>query len=178
MDKTRANGRRWTPRRRGHGAPGLGSAGGAAAEPDPGYQPPPVRRGWRPQPGKAAQRPRGMPTVVDCALQPRTAPVLEAIAEPDVLNGSLGGSPGRRAPPALATRNALMAGKQVRGVREAALRHCFGRLDQTWALRCRQRRVGDPRMLTRMRRGRKAGVPRPEGRGRPWSWYPPRGPYP
>ena len=128
-----------------------------------GYQPPPVRRGWRPQPGKAAQRPLGMPTVVDRALQPRTAPVLEAIAEPDVLNGSLGGSPGRRAPHALATRNAIMAGKQVRGVREADLRHCFGRLDQTWALRCMQRRVGDPRRLTRMRRGRKAGVLRPEG---------------
>ena len=31
--------------------------------PTEGYQPPPVRRVGRPQPGKAAQRPMGLPTV-------------------------------------------------------------------------------------------------------------------
>ena len=128
-----------------------------------GYHPPPVRRVWRPKPGKAEQRPMGMPTVFDRALQQRTAQVLEAIDAQDFLNGAFGGRPGRSAHHALATLNAIIAGKQVRYVLEADLRNVFGSLDQTWAMRFVQLRVGDPRMLTRMRRWLTAGVMRPDG---------------
>jgi RNA-directed DNA polymerase len=89
--------------------------------------------------------------------------VLEAIDEPALLHGSCGGSPGRRAHPALAPLNDISAGKQVSLVLEAALRHFFGSLDHPWAMRFMPLRVGEPRMLTRMRRWRKAGVLRPDG---------------
>jgi RNA-directed DNA polymerase len=89
--------------------------------------------------------------------------VLEAIYAPDFLTGSFGGRPGRSAHHALATRNEIMAGKKVRVVLEADLRNVFGSLDHTWAMRCMQLRVGDPRMLTRIRRWLKAGVLMPDG---------------
>jgi len=131
--------------------------------PTQGYHPSPVRRVWRPKPGTAEKRPMGMPTVVDRALQNSTAQVLEAIDEPDFLNGSCGGRPGRSAHHALATLHEIGAGKQVSSVLEADRRHFFGRLDHTWAMRFVQRRGGDPRILTRMRRWLNAGVMMPDG---------------
>ena len=128
-----------------------------------GYHPAPVRRGWRPKPGQAEKRPMGIPTVFERALQKSTAQVLEAIYEPDFLNGSCGGRPGRSAHHALAPLNEIVAGQQVSDVLEADLRHFVGSLDHTWALRFVQRRGGDPRMLTLIRRWLKAGVMLPDG---------------
>jgi len=59
--------------------------------------------------------------------------------------------------------NEIIAGKQVSCVLEADLRNFFGSLDQTWAMRFVQLRVGDPRMLTLIRRWLKAGVLMPDG---------------
>ena len=77
--------------------------------------------------------------------------------------GSFGGRPGRSAHHALATLNEIIAGKKVSFVLEADLRNFFGSLDHTWAMRFMQLRVGDPRMLTLMRRWLKAGVLMPDG---------------
>lgn len=128
-----------------------------------GYQPPPVRRVWIPKPGKAEKRPIGIPTVLDRALQKSTAQVLEAIYEQDFLNGSFGGRPGRSAHHALATLNEIIAGKKVSCVLEADLRNFFGSLDHMWAMRFVQLRVGDPRILTLIRRWLTAGVMMPDG---------------
>jgi hypothetical protein len=89
--------------------------------------------------------------------------VLEAIYEQDFLNGSFGGRPGRSAHHALATLNETIAGKKVSFVLEADLRNFFGSLDHTWAMRFVQLRVGDPRILTLIRRWLTAGVMMPDG---------------
>jgi RNA-directed DNA polymerase len=163
MDKTRATGVD------GHRvAEGMATLDWVAQEgrrqlPPPGYPPPPVRRVWIPKPGKAAQRPLGLPTGLERARQHSTAQGWEAISEPDFLQGSCGGRPGRRAHHALATLNDILAGTKVRLVREAALRNVFGSLDHTGAMRCLHLRGGDPRMLRLRRRWLQAGVLRPDG---------------
>ena len=123
-----------------------------------GYHPPAVRRVWIPKPGKAAKRPLGVPGVPDRALQRCTAEVLGAIYEQDFLPCSFGGRPGRGAHHALATLNEIIAGKRVSWVLEADLKNFFGSLDHQWMMRFVEHRVGDPRILSLIRRWLKVGV--------------------
>jgi group II intron reverse transcriptase/maturase len=123
-----------------------------------GYQPPPVTRVYIPKPGKREKRPLGVPCVGDRALQRSVAEVLSAIYEQDFLACSFGGRPGVGAHHALATLHEVIAGKRVSWIYEADLRNFFGSLDHGWLLRFVQHRVGDPRILSLLRRWLKAGV--------------------
>jgi group II intron reverse transcriptase/maturase len=123
-----------------------------------GYQAPPVRRVYIPKPGKQEKRPIGVPCVSDRALQRTTAEVLSAIYEQDFLPCSFGGRPGMGAHQALATLNEVIAGCKVSWVLEADLKNFFGSLDHGWLLRFVQHRVGDPRLISLIRRWLKAGI--------------------
>jgi RNA-directed DNA polymerase len=123
-----------------------------------GYQAPPVRRVYIPKPGKQEKRPIGVPCVSDRALQRTTAEVLSAIYEQDFLPCSFGGRPGTGAHQALATLNEVIAGRKVSWVLEADLKNFFGSLDHGWLLRFVQHRVGDPRLISLIRRWLKAGI--------------------
>lgn len=123
-----------------------------------GYKAPPVRRVYIPKPGKAEKRPIGVPCVADRALQRSAAEVLSAIYEQDFLDCSFGGRPNRSAHHALATLNEIISGKKVSWVLEADLKNFFGSLDHGWLLRFVEHRVGDPRILSLIRRWLKAGV--------------------
>jgi group II intron reverse transcriptase/maturase len=123
-----------------------------------GYQAPPIRRVYIPKPGKQEKRPLGVPCVTDRALQRSTAQVLSAIYEQDFLPCSFGGRPGLGAHHALATLNEVIAGKKVSWVLEADLKNFFGSLDHGWLLRFVELRVGDPRLLSLIKRWLKAGV--------------------
>jgi group II intron reverse transcriptase/maturase len=123
-----------------------------------GYQAPPVRRVYIPKPGKQETRPIGVPCVSDRALQRTTAEVLSAIYEQDFLPCSFGGRPGMGAHQALATLNEVIAGRKVSWVLEADLKNFFGSLDHGWLLRFVQHRVGDPRLISLIRRWLKAGI--------------------
>lgn len=123
-----------------------------------GYKAPPIRRVYIPKPGKQEKRPLGVPCVSDRALQRSTSEVLSAIYEQDFLSCSFGGRPGRGAHNALSTLNEVIAGKKVGWVLEADLKNFFGSLDHGWLLRFVEHRVGDPRMISLIRRWLKAGI--------------------
>ncbi|SAL07223.1 RNA-directed DNA polymerase [Caballeronia calidae] len=123
-----------------------------------GYQAPNIRRVYIPKPGKQEMRPLGVPTVADRALQRSTAEVLSAIYEQDFLPCSFGGRPERSAHKALATLNEVIAGGKVSWVMEADLKNFFGSLDHSWILRFVEHRVGDPRLISLIRRWLKAGI--------------------
>jgi len=123
-----------------------------------GYPAPPIRRVYIPKPGKQEKRPLGVPCVSDRALQRSTAEVLSAIYEQDFLSCSFGGRPGLGAHQALATLNEVIAGGKVGWVLEADLKNFFGSLDHGWLLRFVEHRVGDPRLISLIRRWLKAGI--------------------
>src|ERR1017187_3583501 len=125
---------------------------------DRGYRPPPILRVFIPKPGKKEKRPLGIPCVADRALQRSVAGVLAAIYEQDFLPCSFGGRPGIGAHHALATLAEVIAGKPVSYVYEADLKNFFGSLDHGWLLRFLENRVGDPRIMSLVRRWLKAGI--------------------
>lgn len=123
-----------------------------------GYKAPAIRRVYIPKPGKQDRRPLGVPCVADRALQRSTAEVLSSIYEQDFLPCSFGGRPGLGAHNALATLNEVVAGRKVGWVLEADLKNFFGSLDHKWMLRFVEHRVGDPRVISLIRRWLKAGI--------------------
>src|ERR1700692_436029 len=123
-----------------------------------GYGAPDIRRVYIPKPGKTEKRPLGVPTVADRALQRSTAEVLSAIYEQDFLPCSFGGRPKLSAHHALATLNEVIAGGKMGWVLEADLKNFFGSLNHDWVLRFVAHRVGDPRLISLIRRWLKAGV--------------------
>lgn len=123
-----------------------------------GYKAPEIRRVYIPKPGKSEKRPLGVPCVTDRALQRSTAQVLSGIYEQDFLPCSFGGREGLGAHRALATLNEVIAGGKVSWVLEADLKNFFGSLNHEWVLRFIEHRVGDPRVISLIRRWLKAGV--------------------
>ena len=123
-----------------------------------GYQAPDIRRVYIPKPGKQEKRPLGVPCVSDRALQRGTAEVLSAIYEQDFLPCSFGGRPGLSPHHALSTLNEVIAGRKVGWVLEADLKNFFGSLDHGELLRFVEHRVGDPRLISLIRRWLKAGI--------------------
>ena len=65
---------------------------------------------------------------------------------------------GRGAHHALATLNEVIAGSKIGWVLEADLKNFFGGLSHEWLLRFVEHRVGDPRLISLIRRWLKAGV--------------------
>jgi group II intron reverse transcriptase/maturase len=126
---------------------------------DRGYQPPPILRVFIPKPRKKEKRPLGIPCVTDRALQRSVAAVLSAIYEQDFLPCSFGGRPRLGAHRALATLGEILSGVPAMSyVLEADLKNFFGSLDHGCALRFLEERVGDPRIISLVRRWLKAGI--------------------
>ena len=126
--------------------------------PRQGYQAPNIRRVYIPKPGKQEKRPLGVPCVADRALQRSAAQVLSAIYEQDFLSCSFGGRPKRGAHQALASLHEMIAGRKVEWVLEADLKNFFGSLSHDWMLRFVKHRVGDPRLISLIRRWLKASI--------------------
>jgi group II intron reverse transcriptase/maturase len=122
------------------------------------YHAPPVRRVWIPKPGKEEMRPIGVPTVIDRAVQRSVAGIMEKIYEQDFLPNSFGGRPGRSAHHAVITLKEVIARERVNWILECDLKNFFGSLDHGWVERFVEHRIGDPRVLSLIRKWLKAGV--------------------
>jgi RNA-directed DNA polymerase len=124
-----------------------------------GYHAPVVLRSWIPKPGKKGKfRPLGIPCIADRALQKSVSQVLTSIYEQDFLPCSFGGRPRLSAHHALATLNEIVMGKKINWVFEADLKNYFGSINHGWLMQFVEHRVGDPRILSLIRRWLKAGI--------------------
>jgi len=84
--------------------------------------------------------------------------VLSQIYEQDFLPCSFGGRPKHSAHNALCTLNEIISGKKISWIYEADLKNFFGSLSHEWSVRFVEHRVGDPRIISLVRRWLKAGV--------------------
>ena len=115
-----------------------------------------IRWFYIPKPGKQEKRPLGVPCVNDWALQRSAAQVMSDLRA-GFLPCSFGGRPGQGAHRALATLHEVIAGGKVSWVLEADLKNYFGSLSQIGCPLC-ELRVGDPRLISLIRRWLKASV--------------------
>ena len=110
------------------------------------YRPQAIRRVWVPKPGRAEQRPLGVPTVRDRVAQTALGMVLEPIFERDFAEHSYGFRPGRRCQDALRRVDGLLRQGSVYVV-DADLKSYFDTIPHEALLDRVRARVSDGRVL-------------------------------
>src|SRR5246127_1156958 len=121
------------------------------------YEPKPVRRVEIPKPDGGGVRKLGIPTVLDRFIQQAVMQVLQRQWNPTFSRYSYGFRPQRSAHHAVPQAQQYIA--QGHGwVIDLDLEKFFGSLNHDWVLRFVAHRVGDPRLISLIRRWLKAGV--------------------
>ncbi|HNS49854.1 MAG TPA: group II intron reverse transcriptase/maturase [Anaerolineae bacterium] len=112
------------------------------------FRPSPVRRAWRPKPGKTEKRPLGVLTMTDRVVQELLRMLMEPIWESDFLNCSNGFRPGRQTMDCIAVLyDRIQPRNKYYWVIEGDIRKCFDRINHTNLLKLVQRRIADKRII-------------------------------
>jgi len=123
------------------------------------YQPQPVKRIWIPKPGKAEQRPLGIPTIRDRVVQELLRMLMESIWESDFLNCSHGFRQEYRTMDCIRQiYTCCNTHSKYYWVIEGDIRKCFDKVNHKILLRLIRRRIADHRIVRLIDAQLKAGL--------------------
>ena len=112
------------------------------------YQPQPVKRIWIPKPGKAEERPLGIPTIRDRVVQELLRMLMEPVWESDFLNCSHGFRQGYRTMDCIRQiYTCCNTHSKYYWVIEGDIRKCFDKVNHKILLRLIRRRIADHRIV-------------------------------